>query len=137
VPDQTDERLDNPGLRVQELLRRTGTVDPWDFSRVMDEAVVHAANAGRADSLASSRPWRPLGPRNLGGRIRSLAQDERNPNVVYAGSGHGGLWKTTDAGDSWKVLDDFRPPNARQAVPIGAVEVSYSNPEIVYVICSY
>ncbi|WP_075185941.1 hypothetical protein [Teredinibacter haidensis] len=133
MPLEDGSRHDNPSARVDYLLRRSGSVSPWDFNRLTDEAVTHAADNGRRDSLASSRAWRPLGPRNLGGRIRCLAQDERDPDTVYAGSGHGGLWRTRDAGDTWEVLDYLDPPGVHHGVPIGAVAISYSNPEILYI----
>lgn len=128
-----DDPRDNPSQRVQEILLRTGTVSPWDFSRVTDEAIEHASEGVRKDFESSNLPWRTLGPRNLGGRIRCLVQDERNPRTIYAGSAQGGIWRTTDAGDSWSVLDNFSPPNPKQALAVGAIGVSYSNPEVLYV----
>jgi hypothetical protein len=133
MPLEDGTRHDNPTTRIDYLAKRAGSIDPWDFSRLTDEAVIHAAQSSRHDSLSHNLGWRPLGPRNLGGRIRCLAQDERNPDVVYAGSGHGGLWRTRDEGDTWEVLDFLDPPGAHHGVPIGAVAVSYSNPEIIYI----
>ena len=132
MSDIEDPR-DNPSQRVQEILRRTGTVSPWDFAQMTGQAINHAADPIRQDAVNASLHWRPLGPRNLGGRIRCLAQDERDPQVIFAGSGQGGVWRTKDAGDSWTALDSFSPPNTRQSLAIGAIAVSYSNPEIVYV----
>lgn len=133
MPLEDGTRHDNPAARIDYLIRRTGSVSPWDFNRLTDEAVSHAAENSRRDDLSASRGWRPLGPRNLGGRIRCLAQDERNPDVIYAGSGHGGLWRTRDAGDTWEILDYLDPPGAHHGVPIGAVAVGYSNPEMIYI----
>lgn len=127
-----EERHDSPSARFEYLLERSGSVDPWDFTRLTDEAVAHAADNNRRDELSETRAWRTLGPRNLGGRIRCLAQDERNPNTVYAGSGHGGLWRTNDGGDTWEALDFLDPPGVRHGVPIGAVAVSFSNPNLIY-----
>jgi len=127
---------DNPSKRVQNILHRTGTVSPWDFSRLTDEAITHASEVARDDAANANLNWRPLGPRNLGGRIRCLAQDERNPQTIYAGSAQGGLWRTLDCGESWTALDDFSSstsPNSRQSLAIGAIGLSYSNPEIIYI----
>ena len=132
MPDELDPK-DNPSKRVQQILHRTGTVTPWDFSRLTDEAITHASEAVRVDAANANLNWRPLGPRNTGGRIRCLAQDERNPQTIYAGSAQGGLWRTRDIGDSWTVLDNFTSPNSRQALAIGAIGLSYSNPEIIYI----
>ena len=32
----------------------------------------------------------PIGPRNIGGRIRALAQDPQTPRILYAGAAQGG-----------------------------------------------
>ena len=56
--------------------------------------------------------WRPLGPKNQGGRTRSLLIDanDASGNTVWAGSVGGGLWKTTNisaAEPNWVPVDDF------------------------------
>ncbi|MBI2565910.1 MAG: hypothetical protein HYV63_02605 [Candidatus Schekmanbacteria bacterium] len=53
--------------------------------------------------------WEALGPGNVGGRTRALAIRLDLPSTLYAGSVGGGIWKSTDAGDSWRALDDFLP----------------------------
>ena len=56
--------------------------------------------------------WRPLGPKNQGGRTRSLLIDANDAtgNTVWAGSVGGGLWKTTDitaAEPNWAPANDL------------------------------
>ncbi|TAI47739.1 T9SS type A sorting domain-containing protein [Flagellimonas allohymeniacidonis] len=46
--------------------------------------------------------WRGRGPANVGGRTRALALDMRNENTILAGGVSGGLWRSTDAGSSWR-----------------------------------
>jgi photosystem II stability/assembly factor-like uncharacterized protein len=124
---------DDPLVRIERLNQYLGIVNPYSFQRHLDNAIKDAATAGRADTFAA-RPWIPMGPRNIGGRIGALAQDPINPSILYAGSGFGGVWKTTDAGDTWTPLDNFSPPvGVRQALPVGAIAVARSNPQIVYV----
>lgn len=41
-----------------------------------------------------------------GGRTRALIIDQRNESVILAGAVSGGLWRSTDAGASWKALND-------------------------------
>src|SRR5262245_62863970 len=43
--------------------------------------------------------WSRLGP--SGGTVWSIAVAPGNPNVVYAGTGAAGLFKSTDAGLTW------------------------------------
>ena len=51
--------------------------------------------------------WEPLGPGNIGGRIRSFAFDPDNSTRIYAGSVSGGVWLSEDSGVSWNPTDDF------------------------------
>lgn len=51
--------------------------------------------------------WKWIGPGNIGGRVRALLIHPDNANVMFAGSVAGGLWKTTNGGASWAVVDDF------------------------------
>jgi uncharacterized protein (TIGR03437 family) len=53
--------------------------------------------------------WQPLGPGNIGGRVRDLVIHPQNPNLMYAGTATGGVWKTTDGGLTWTPLTDFLP----------------------------
>src|SRR5262245_54173998 len=69
---------------------------------------------------------RNIGPANMGGRIVDLAVVEKNPDTYYVAAATGGLWKTTDAGNSWTPLTDHF------TCSIGAVSVSQSNPDVVW-----
>jgi len=53
--------------------------------------------------------WTSLGPGNIGGRTRALLIDPNNPNIMYAGGVSGGIWKTTDGGNSWTPKGDLLP----------------------------
>ncbi|HEX7330455.1 MAG TPA: hypothetical protein VF290_03095 [Pyrinomonadaceae bacterium] len=134
--DDAGERHDNPFLRSEVHLDRLG-IPSSVFLGVLDDAIVHASDPARADAPAVALPWIPMGPRNVGGRINALAQDPREPATIYAGSGIGGIWKTVNGGDTWKPLDDFRPPDppnvARQALPIGAIAIAPSDRSVIYV----
>src|SRR5438477_9352566 len=71
---------------------------------------------------------RNIGPANMGGRIVALAVPEGNANVIYVGAASGGLFKSSDAGDT------FQPVFERESSAcIGDVAVSASNPDIVWV----
>ncbi len=51
-----------------------------------------------------------------------------SPNVFYFGAAAGGVWKTIDAGATWKPIFD-----SVKASSIGAIAVARSNPDILYV----
>jgi len=50
--------------------------------------------------------WHSIGPTNQGGRVRSIIFDKSNSQVMYAGAVSGGIWKTTNGGQSWFPIDD-------------------------------
>ncbi len=53
--------------------------------------------------------WLSLGPNNIAGRMRSMALDPSAPEIIYAGSAGGGIWKSGNSGRDWQVLDDLLP----------------------------
>ncbi len=73
-------------------------------------------------------PWFALGPTNVAGRILALEFDPTNSNILYAGSASGGLWKSTDAGQSWAAITDDLP-----SLAIGGVAVLPGNPNVVVI----
>jgi photosystem II stability/assembly factor-like uncharacterized protein len=107
---------------------------PSGFSHFIGEAALgHATENSRRDDQSDAVAWAARGPRNVGGRIRALMQDPRNPGTLYAGSALGGLWKTTNAGDTWTPLPSLRHGSKEVAAPIGAIGICHRAPETLYV----
>src|SRR5437773_9207759 len=78
-------------------------------------------------ALWSGLRYRMIGPER-GGRVTTVTGVPSQPRTFYMGSTGGGVWKTTDAGHTWvNVSDGFFA-----AASMGAVEVSLSNPDVVY-----
>ncbi len=67
------------------------------------------------------------GPSQHSGWTNAVAVDPRNANVVYLGANGGGVWKTTDGGQTWAPLTDNQP-----SLEIGALALDPTNPDIVY-----
>ena len=51
--------------------------------------------------------WSSLGPGNIGGRTRAILINPQDPNIMYAASVTGGVWKSTNAGQSWTPVSDL------------------------------
>ena len=70
--------------------------------------------------------WRSIGPPRSG-YVSAPAGVPGDPTTYYAGMPEGGIWKTTNAGNTWKpVFDDVR------VASVGAVAVAASEPNTVY-----
>lgn len=76
----------------------------------------------------SSYKWRNIGP-DRGGRSLGSAGSTSRPNEYYFGATGGGLWKTVNGGNDWFPVTDGQISSSS----IGAVAVSESNPDIVYI----
>jgi photosystem II stability/assembly factor-like uncharacterized protein len=72
--------------------------------------------------------WRSIGPLR-GGRSIAVSGVKGRPKEGYFGAVGGGLWKTTDGGMNWTPVTDGQIKSAS----IGAVAVSESNPDTVYI----
>ncbi len=79
------------------------------------------------DSL-NNLSFRNLGPAVGGGRVTAVVGIPGQPNVYYVGAAAGGVWKTTDGGNSWDAIFADQP-----TASIGAVALAPSNPNLVWV----
>lgn len=75
----------------------------------------------------SPLPWTLAGPTNIEGRITTIAIHPTNPQIVYAGTANGGLWKSTNFCGSWVSVFDNQNTSS-----IGAITLDVSNPNIIY-----
>ena len=90
-------------------------------------APAHAQSGPVNPALFSDMRWREIGPIRAG-RTRALAGVPSQPATFYLGAVNGGVWKTTDAGDTWHSLWDAQPSGS-----IGSIAVALSDPNVVYV----
>ena len=80
-----------------------------------------------ASALAEGYAFREIGPYR-GGRSAAVAGVPGQPLVHYFGATGGGVWKTTDGGQSWANISDGFFGGS-----IGAVTVSEYDPNVIYV----
>lgn len=57
-----------------------------------------------ADALGT---WAPLGPGNVGGRTRAILIHPTNPSIMLTAGVAGGVWKSTDGGNTWIPKGDL------------------------------
>src|SRR5580704_9715374 len=84
--------------------------------------------SGNPSDLLKGMRFRLVGPFR-GGRAVAGAGVPSQPNVYYFGATGGGVWKTIDGGANWTpVSDGFFKTGS-----VGAIDVSQSDPNVVYV----
>lgn len=89
---------------------------------------VQAQDQGVDESLYAGMQWRSIGPYR-GGRSTAVAGSRTRTDEYYFGATGGGVWKTTNGGVDWdNVSDGFFGTGS-----VGAIAVSETNPDIVYV----
>ncbi|HEX7939968.1 MAG TPA: glycosyl hydrolase, partial [Gemmatimonadaceae bacterium] len=79
-------------------------------------------------SILKGFRWRSIGP-DRGGRSIAVSGVRGRKNEAYFGAVGGGLWKTMDGGTTWAPVTDGQLKSSS----VGAVAVSESNPDIVYI----
>ncbi len=95
---------------------------------------------GRVAPRVLSNAWTNIGPFPLAngqtntvetpvsGRTIAIAVHPTNPDLVYVGTAQGGVYRSTNGGQTWTQLFD-----GADSQVIGAIAISPSNPEIVYI----
>ena len=78
-------------------------------------------------AIYNGMEWRCIGPFR-GGRSAAVTGVPGRPNLYYFGSTGGGIWKTENGGQTWENISDGYFGGS-----IGAVEVSKSDPNVIYV----
>ena len=79
------------------------------------------------ESQYDALEYRLLGPFR-GGRSAAVTGVAKQPNLYYFGAAGGGIWKTLDGGRSWDNISDGFFGGS-----IGAITVSKSDPNVIYV----
>jgi photosystem II stability/assembly factor-like uncharacterized protein len=82
---------------------------------------------GDLDNFFKPVKWRSIGPFR-GGRSVASTGVPGNDKIYYMGTTGGGVWKTVDAGITWRnVSDGFMRTGS-----VGAIAVAESDPNVVY-----
>ncbi len=79
------------------------------------------------DNALPAMRWRLVGPLRAGWASSAVGIAEK-PNTFYFGAVAGGVWKTDNAGRTWQPLMQHET-----SASVGALDVSVSNPDILYV----
>lgn len=149
--DYPDMPRARQAFRLQQERDDTGQVRPNGLSVALSELDSARARAAQQETLVAGVPvgrdvaprsliapptaglnpnntgWVPLGPGNIGGRVRSVAVHPQNSNILWAGSVGGGIWRSIDGGISWQPVDDLMANLA-----VSCMVMDPTNPNILY-----
>ncbi|HEX8945915.1 MAG TPA: hypothetical protein VF785_22435 [Gemmatimonadaceae bacterium] len=116
------EERDDPGARARFVTRRRTDFD-LEGARIAGRQLPARLPGHPFGAPAVGRQflWQPLGPMTvvagqatgtprIAGRVNAIAV-ESGGNRIYAASGTGGLWYSSDAGANWRSLGGFAPTN--------------------------
>lgn len=78
-------------------------------------------------SLVGNVPFRSVGPTIFSGRIVDLAVNPDDPSIFYVAYASGGLWKTTNNGNSFSPIFDHE-----MVMTIGDIAVDWDN-QVIWV----
>ena len=99
-------------------------------------AALHVFPKVRANLAIPGDTWASIGPQAINdpvtrstwsGRVMTIAPHPTDPDTLYLGADLGGVWKTTDAGQTWSMVT---PDLAFPAIRWLAIDPI--NPDILY-----
>ncbi|HRG57957.1 MAG TPA: T9SS type A sorting domain-containing protein [Bacteroidia bacterium] len=105
---------DNPEGRSAWELKRLADPETGKIpSHMRERELMFAKTLPRDNEIfnrAENINWHSRGPWNVGGITRALAMDVNDENTLLAGTNAGGVWRTTNGGQTWTQItpkDDY------------------------------
>jgi photosystem II stability/assembly factor-like uncharacterized protein len=111
-------------LAAQEMEDET---EAQDREGATEEAAAEEEDVLSAGTFAGLK-LRCLGPALTAGRIADFAVEPGNRSHYYAAVASGGVWKTTNAGTTWKPVFD-----SEGSYSIGCLAMDPDNPSVIWV----
>lgn len=78
---------------------------------------------------SDTNTWQSLGPHKAGGRTLCLAFHPTDPDIIYAGTSGGGLWRTEKGARD--VIEWRHVPTGFPLLGVGAIHIDPANPDII------
>jgi len=115
------------GSRLDE----NGNLPPADFL-IKEQKRYRASRAHM--KVAAAGNWSIIDPVNVTelkdgiGRVNCMTANPQNPNILWAGTPAGGLWKSTDGGQNWTAKTDHLA-----SLGISGIVIDHNNSNIMYI----
>ncbi len=133
------------GRWVEFMRERLGPDgEPADPAIFLEQANIVANEKAQASRLKTGQAWSPVGPFEMPGtyssspifgmgRINCISFHPTDPQIYWIGVAQGGVWKTTDGGESYIPLTDDLP-----ILRVSDIAVDPNDPDIIYLsVCDY
>ncbi len=125
------KQYDKPDQAARWLADRrrtpTGTQNPSQLNMAVKRQM-HGIEKNLKSGQTLAMRFDEMGPGVFGGRIRGFVIHPDKPGYLLAGGVSGGVWKSTDDGQSWQPKTDFLPN-----IAIGSMLIDPDNPERVFI----
>ena len=135
VPDEIKER--NSFKRYEWFYRQRAF--PYDTLSMYTFLKEREKEINKEGSGPNVLQWTNIGPSGIigdvdhpqwgevSGRVKGIAVDPSDPNIVYIGAASGGIWKTTNGGDDWADIGDNLA-----SLTFGSIAIDPNNPGTIY-----
>lgn len=122
------EPNEEPDINYFALRNERYGVLPQEVKNAIQERLMQD-NALEDQLLAKAAvpAWQLIGPANTGGRITDVEMPRNNDTTIYAGSASGGIFVSTNYGNSWSPIFD-----KQSSLAIGDIEIDPNNDNIIY-----
>lgn len=118
-----------------DLLRRIDTAGKMPSSEILINATNDIENLRKSSENAriKSSGWTPIGPYGSSelfgiGRVNCIAFHPKDSLTFFLGFGQGGIWKTTNGGESYTPIGDNLP-----ILRISGITIDPNNAETIYI----
>ena len=111
------------------------TIPVFQYSNELSREINQVKNNNSKGNEDMS--WTSIGPAGqqcgtttwgfVSGRAKAIAVHPSDPMTLYIGAANGGIWKTTDGGQSWLDIG-----NDLASLSFGAIAIDPNNPETIY-----
>lgn len=78
-------------------------------------------------AFPNAKKWTLAGPTNIGGRCTALVCHPQQPDTIWIGAAGGGVWRSTDAGATWRESWKRGAP-----LQIGSLAIDPQNPQVLW-----
>ncbi len=131
IEHDVPKRYDQPDKAASWLAARLSTpkgTNPASLNLKIKQALKQQAKEMKVAPAIPAFSFEDIGPGVFGGRIRAFAIHPEQEGVLLAGGVSGGIWKSTNDGQSWQHMDDFLPN-----IAIGSMTTDPDDPNRVFV----